>query len=261
MRLAVKPQKVALITGGGSGLGSDIALKFLERGYCVVISYNESVQSNKKFLESTRDHSDAKVLSIKAELTRENDREKLVDVALSKFGAIDVLVNNAGLGGAQASIDEIAEKDWDEMMGVNLKVPFFLSRRVAKIMHERGRGKIINIMSIVGLRQFQALKGGIHYSVSKAALAHLTRSMALLYAPKVQINAISLGYMEHRMMAGRQKQGERTPEMVRDLLKMIPAGRFGQSRELAELCIFLCSAEADYITGQIVGMDGGMSLV
>jgi len=257
----VKSKKVALITGGGSGLGREIVLRFLERGYSVVISYNSSVQSADLLLDLAAEHPEMEAASIKADLTRDDDRRKLLDLALSKFGTVDVLVNNAGLGGGQMSIDEITEENWDRMMYVNVKVPFFLSRSIAKIMFEQGRGKIINITSVVGQRQFQALKGGIHYSVSKAALAHLTKSMALVYAPKVQINAIALGYMEHRMESGREKHGERTPEMVRDLVSMIPAGRLGQGAELAELCLFLSSAEADYITGQTVGMDGGMSLV
>jgi 3-oxoacyl-[acyl-carrier protein] reductase len=253
--------KVALITGGGSGLGREIALKFLERGYNVVISYNSSEQGAKEILDWAKEHPNMKVFSKRAELTNEQDRRELLALALSKFGRVDVLVNNAALGGGQANIDEIGEKDWDAIMNLNVKAPFFLSRAAAKSMVDQGGGKIINILSVVGLRQFQTLKGGIHYAVSKAALAHLTKCMALFYAPKVQINAVVLGFMDRRMAVGRKKEGERSPEITRRLLELIPAGRFGHGNEVAELCLYLCSEDACYITGQTIGMDGGMSLV
>jgi len=248
--------RVAMVTGGASGLGRAIARGFAQEGANLVISYNES-EAGARELAADAEKMGLEVVAVQADLTKGEDRKRLVESAVARFGRIDILVNNAGIAGGFADIDEITEEMWDRLMAINLKAPFFLAREVAKIMLQNKHGKIINISSIVGIKP---VKGGLHYSVSKAAIIHMTKILAINYAPYVQVNAVAPGFMEHRMRSARLRPGVAISNVEQERLRKIPAGRFGRLDELAETCVFLASSASDYITGQVIALEGGVLL-
>ncbi|MDA2914578.1 SDR family oxidoreductase, partial [Acidobacteriia bacterium AH_259_A11_L15] len=183
-------------------------------------------------------------IALQADVSRLEEIKKLVGAAEKQFGAVDILVNNAGIF-ARGEWAQVTEADWDRFLNTNLKAQFFCAQVVAPGMKRRGRGKIVNLASLGGLRVWP---GYISYSVSKAGVIHLTRLLARALAPEIQVNAIAPGTI--------QFEGE-APDQ--DYVRRAPLKRTGTGDDIAQTVLFLCS-QAEFITGQVFVVDGGYSL-
>jgi len=241
-------EKVALVTGAGRGLGQGMAIALAEAGADVagldVIPLDETaakVQAlGRRFLPVS-----ANLLEAHAD-----DLTKVVNEVVNGLGRLDILVNNAGII-RRASVLEFSEKDWDEVMAINLKAVFLLSQAAGRVLAAQGSGKIINIASML------SFQGGIRvpsYTASKSGVAGLTRLFANELAAKgLNINAIAPGYMAPDNPAPLRADAERAPA----ILERIPAGRWGEPSDLMGTVVFLASAASDYLNGAIVPVDGG----
>ncbi|AOZ93464.1 2-dehydro-3-deoxy-D-gluconate 5-dehydrogenase KduD [Paenibacillus crassostreae] len=238
--------KVAVVTGGGSGLGQGMAIGFAEAGADIVsISYTDSDETVKAVENLGR-----KARQIKADLSDETVLEHVFNEALGFFGRVDILVNNAGIIRRVPAVDHPA-KDWHDVINLNLNTVFFLCQLAGKHMIERGSGKIINVASML------SYQGGINvpgYTASKHAVAGITKSFANEWASKgIQINAIAPGYMAtDNTSALRADEGR-----SKDILARIPASRWGTPADLKGPAVFLASEASDYLNGHVVCVDGG----
>ncbi len=238
----------AIVTGASRGIGKAIALKLAEEGYNIVINYvngKESAEEVAKQAESLG----AKVLVIQANISVADEVSNLVNETLKEFGTIDVLVNNAGITRDNLLI-RMSEKDFEEVIDTNLKGAFLCTKAVSKPMMKQRKGKIINISSVVGIT---GNAGQSNYSAAKAGLIGFTKSIAKELAVRnITVNAIAPGFIETEMTAV-------LPEKVRDaFLSGVPAGRMGNPEDVANAVAFLASEKANYITGQVLNIDGGM---
>ena len=241
--------KVAIVTGAGSGNGRGIALRLAEEGARVVVAdVNEAGAAETVALIEA---AGGQARVVRADVSRREQVEELVKAALAGFGQIDILVNNAGVESMRPFL-ELPEAEWDRIMGVNLKGPFLCSQLAAREMAQAGRGgKIINIGSICSA---VALAGEAHYIASKGGVLMLTKAMAIDLAPyNINVNAVGPGVIETAMTANSLS----TPERVEMFYNHIPLKRIGQPRDVANAVLFLASTEADYITGTILYVDGG----
>jgi 2-dehydro-3-deoxy-D-gluconate 5-dehydrogenase len=240
--------KVALVTGAGRGLGQAMAIALAEAGADVagldVILLDETGTKvralGRRFLP----------VSINLLEAHADELKKVVDHVVAGLGSLDILVNNAGII-RRAPVLEFNEKDWDDVLQINLKVVFLLSQAAGRVMVEKGRGKIINIASML------SFQGGIRvpsYTASKSGVAGITRLMANeLAARGLNINAIAPGYMATENTAPLRADADRAPA----ILDRIPAGRWGEPADLMGAVVFLASAASDYINGAIIPIDGG----
>jgi 2-deoxy-D-gluconate 3-dehydrogenase len=239
--------KVAMVTGCNTGLGQAMAIGLAEAGCDVVgVNRSEPVEAARLIEGLGRTFVD-----IRAELGTVDVVDQVMSQALERVGQVDILVNNAGIIRRNDAID-FTEKDWDEVMDVNLKSAFFLSQAVAKQLISQGcGGKIINIASML------SFQGGIRvpsYTASKSGLAGLTRLMANEWAKHgINVNAIAPGYMATNNTEALQKDELRNAE----ILNRIPAGRWGKPEDVAGPCVFLASDAAAYVNGYTLAVDGG----
>jgi len=244
-------QKIAMVTGGGRGIGQSICRQFALNGATVIFTYNRHRDQAAATLAELRQISPASSM-VKLELQSPASIKRCMVNVCQKYGNIDILVNNAAKL-QQKPFDAITVADWDEIMNINLRGTFLLSQLIFNEMKKRRTGKIINLTSIGGQ------VGGplaVHYAVSKAAVIGLTRSLANVCAPyNIQVNAISPGLVgtdmvkeELRSAAGQKK------------LASIPLQRIAEPDEIAAVATFLASEEANYITGQTINVNGGMYL-
>lgn len=239
--------KVAMVTGCNTGLGQAMAVGLAEAG-CDVIGVNRSepVEAAELIRGMGR-----KFIDIRAELGSVEAVDSVMSQAMASVERIDVLVNNAGIIRRNDAVD-FTEKDWDDVMDINLKSAFFLSQAVAKQFISQGQGgKIINIASML------SFQGGIRvpsYTASKSGLAGLTKLMANEWAKhEINVNAIAPGYMATNNTEALQKDQVRNAE----ILGRIPAGRWGKPEDVAGPCVFLASDAASYINGYTLAVDGG----
>lgn len=243
--------KSVLITGATSGIGHATALRFAEGGARIV-----AVGRNDKALAETCgqvESAGSECLPIVADLTQENEPERVVSLAVQEFGGIDVLVNAAGHI-SSGTIETTDITAWDAMLNINLRSPFLLMKAASPRLIER-RGNIVNVSSVTGLRSFP---GVLAYCVSKAGLDQLTRCAALELAAKgVRVNAVNPGVVITEI----HKRGGMTEEQYAAFLEHSkethPIGRVGDAREVAELIYFLASDRASWITGATYSIDGG----
>jgi glucose 1-dehydrogenase len=241
--------KVAIVTGAGSGNGRGIALRLVEEGAKVVVADVNEISADETAAKIAEMGGQA--LAVRVDVSRREQVEALVAAALERFGQIDILVNNAGVE-SMAPFLELAEAEWDWVLGVNLKGPFICTQAVAREMVKAGcGGKIVNIASICSA---VALAGEAHYIASKGGLLLLNKAMALDLAPyKINVNAVGPGVIETAMTANSL----RDPARVEMFYNHIPLKRIGRPRDVANAVLFLVSDEADYITGTILYVDGG----
>ncbi|EEX36123.1 2-deoxy-D-gluconate 3-dehydrogenase [Vibrio metschnikovii] len=239
--------KVAIVTGCDTGLGQGMALSLAKAG-CDIVGVNivEPTETIEKMAETGR-----KFIDIRANLMVLDDIPSIVDRAVTELGHIDILVNNAGIIRRNDAI-EFSEKDWDDVMNINIKSVFFMSQAVAKQFIAQGKGgKIVNIASML------SFQGGIRvpsYTASKSGVMGITRLMANEWAQhNVNVNAIAPGYMATNNTAALRSDEERSKE----ILDRIPAGRWGTPNDLAGPVIFLASSASDYINGYTIAVDGG----
>jgi len=239
--------KVAIITGSSTGLGQGMCYALAEAGASIVgIDYIESPET-----KANIEKAGGKFHGIVANLMSIEPCQSIVEEAVKAFGKVDILINNAGIIRRNDIID-YTEKDWDDVMNINIKTVFFLSQAAARQFIKQGTGgKIINIASMLS---FQGGIRVISYTASKSGVAGITRAMANEWAKhNININAIAPGYMATNNTAQLRADAERSE----DILKRIPAGRWGLPDDLMGPAIFLASQASDYMNGYTVAVDGG----
>ena len=240
--------KVALITGGSRGIGRAIALKLSKEGYDIAISYINNDERAKGVIEEI-EKNNVKALAIKADVSKEEEVDKMMEKIKEQLGTIDVLVNNAGITRDNLLL-RMKTVDWDQVMDTNLRGVYLCTKAVARGMMKKRYGKIVNITSVVGI---SGNAGQGNYSASKAGVIGFTKSIAKeLGSRGININAVAPGFIETAMTHVLDE------DIKEEMIKTIPLNRVGKPEDVANLVAFLCSKESDYITGQIIHVDGGM---
>jgi 3-oxoacyl-[acyl-carrier protein] reductase len=243
--------KVAIVTGSARGIGKAIALKLAEVGADVVVN---DIPAAAEALEATANEIRAlkrKALALTADVSSSADVNKFIEAAAAQMGRIDILVNNAGVTRDQL-IMRMTDEEWDTVLNVDLKSAFLCSRAVIRYMMKQRWGRIVSIASVVGLG---GNAGQANYAAAKAGIIGLTKSIAKEVGSRnITANAIAPGFIETKMTAALDEKQRQI------LLQRIPLQSIGTPRDVAEAVAFLASEEAKYITGQVVGVDGGMGL-
>jgi NAD(P)-dependent dehydrogenase (short-subunit alcohol dehydrogenase family) len=246
--------KVALITGGGTGIGRAIALAFAREGASVSVAGRRF----EKLREVTREIEKVggKGLAMECDVTRAREVERAVKGTVERFGRLNVLVNNAGMLHV-STVEGISEEEWDRLMTVNVKGPFLMSRAVLPELRKAGGGAIVNIGSVLGLF---AVKDRAAYSTSKGAVTMLTKSMALDHAhEKIRVNCICPSVVETDLVKGVFNETKEGQAKLKARLATIPLGRLGRPEDVAEMAIFLASEESSWLTGAAIPLDGGVT--
>jgi len=243
--------KVSLVTGASKGIGKAIALTLAQEGSYVIVNDINLDEANAVVKEIIA--SGGKAISIKADVSQKKEVRTMVKETIINFGKIDILVNNAGIQTVTPFL-ELSEEDWQRVIDVNLKGTFLCSQVVAKEMVKYKKGKIINISSI---HQSTPRFNKIHYDVSKAGIAMLTKDMALeLSKYKINVNCVAPG----AIITPMNKDILESPKKMAEIESMIPWKRMGKPEEVAQAVLYLASNESDYITGITIQIDGGSSL-
>lgn len=238
-------EKVAVITGGASGIGLATAKKLLSEGANVVlVDWNEDVS---RIAENLNE----RALGIRCDVSSDADVKKCVEDIIKKYGHINYLVANAGIGGGPNKAHEVSIDEWNKVIGINQTGIFLMNKYVIKNMLENGGGAIVNTSSMYGL---VGTTMSFAYSASKGAINQMTRSLALTYArDNIRVNAIAPGYVDTPILA-------EVPKDMKDAMaNQLPIGRLGKDTEIANLICYLLSDEASFITGAIVPIDGGFT--
>ena len=243
-------EKVAVITGAGRGIGRAVALGLAKAGCKVVINYRSSASKVEELLTEIRAFG-GMGFAFRADISKEEEAKKLIDETVRQYGRIDILVNNAGITKDNLMM-RMSEEEFDSVINTNLKGSFFCMKYASAVMLKQKRGKIINISSVVGL---MGNVGQVNYAASKAGVIGMTKSAAKELASRgITINAIAPGFIESDMT-------DALPEKVKEaMLSRIPLKRYGKAEEIAAAVCFLASDEADYITGQVLVVDGGLTM-
>jgi 3-oxoacyl-[acyl-carrier protein] reductase len=243
--------RVAVVTGASRGIGKAIALLLAGRGAAVLVNYNHSAQAAEDIVDEIC-ASGGRAIPFQADVSKMEQAQKLVKAATDGLGGLDILVNNAGIT-RDTLIMMMGESDWDEVISTNLKSTFNCSKVAVRHMMRKRYGRIINITSVSGQL---GNAGQTNYSASKAGQIGFTKALAREVAGRnITVNAIAAGYIETDIWA-------KVPEEARQAaLSIIPLGRKGQPQEIAYAVAFLASDQAAYITGQILGVDGGMAMM
>ena len=238
--------KVALVTGARTGIGQGIAEGLAEAGCDIVGAGHAAMPETEAYVKNLG----RKFLYYDIDLTSQEKIQDLVDTTVKTFGKLDILVNNAGIIRREDVLD-FSEKNWDDVVSMNMKSLFFLSQAAARFMKDNGGGKIINIASML------SFQGGIRvvsYTASKSGVAGITKLMANELAKhKIQVNAIAPGYIATNNTEALIKDPKRSAE----ILGRIPADRWGTPQDLKGAAIFLASSASDYVNGHILAVDGG----
>ncbi|SUY33241.1 3-ketoacyl-ACP reductase [Clostridium perfringens] len=240
--------KVAIVTGGTRGIGRAIALKLADNGANIVINYRNSDKEAEE-LKAILEEKGVKVLTVKCDISNFQDSKNLMDKCKEVFGKIDILVNNAGIT-KDTLIMRMKEEDFDSVIDVNLKGTFNCAKHASAIMLKQRFGKIINMTSVVGIA---GNAGQVNYAASKAGVIGLTKSLAKeLGSRGITVNAVAPGFINTDMTASLSEK------VKEEASKNIPLKRLGDPEDVANLVGFLASDAANYITGQVINVDGGM---
>ncbi|MFA6860281.1 MAG: 3-oxoacyl-ACP reductase FabG [Clostridia bacterium] len=239
--------KTAIITGASRGIGAEITRLFAENGYNVVLNYNHS-EKEALLLESELNKKGFSVLAVKANVSIFSEAQKLVEATVKAFGTVDVLVNNAGVSQIKILIDT-SEEDYQNIFDINIKSVINMCKIVAPIMTSERNGKIINISSIWG--QIGASCESL-YSASKAAVIGFSKALSKELGPSnINVNVVAPGYIETEMNASID---EKTKESIVNETSLC---RLGTTRDIAEMVFFLASDRSSFVTGQVIGVNGG----
>lgn len=243
--------KVALVTGGSRGIGRAVALELAARGAAVVVNYHKSPEAANEVVKQIVD-AGGKAAAFQADVSNFKQAEDLVKFALETFGDLHILVNNAGIT-RDTLIMMMSEADWDAVIDTNLKSTFNCSKAAVKHMMRKRYGRIVNIASVAGQ---MGNPGQANYSASKGGQIALTKSLGRELATRnITVNALAPGFVDTEILDAMSQ------ETLESALKMVPLGRKGKPEEIAYAAAFLASDQAAYITGQVLGVDGGMAMM
>ncbi|WP_416197454.1 MAG: 3-oxoacyl-[acyl-carrier-protein] reductase [Sporanaerobacter sp.] len=240
--------KTALITGGSRGIGRAIAIELSKQGANIVITYISN-EANAKEVIAEVEKNNVKGLAIKADVSHEKDVNDMIEIVNNEFGLVDVLVNNAGITKDNLLL-RMKSEEWDDVINTNLRGVYLCTKAVARGMLKKKSGKIVNIASVVGI---SGNAGQGNYSASKAGVIGFTKSIAKeLGSRGINVNAVAPGFVETDMT------NILNDKIKDEMINSIPLKRAGKPEDVANVVAFLCSEKADYITGQVINVDGGM---
>lgn len=242
--------KIALVTGASRGIGREIAKTFAQNGATVLVNYNGSKESAEAVVAEIRELG-GKAEAVKGNVADEKESETMVHTILDRYHKVDILVNNAGIT-RDGLIMRMSDKDFEQVMDINLKGAFHMIRHLSRNFLKQRSGKIINISSVSGV---MGNAGQANYAASKAGLIGLTKSVAREFAGRgICVNAIAPGFIETEMTKAMSEDAKK------NMGTLIPLGKMGQPKDVAELALFLAGNGADYITGQVISVDGGLHM-
>ena len=240
--------KIALVTGAGSGFGRGIAARFAEEGAKLVIA-----DINEEAAKMVAGEIGGSAIAVGADVSKNSDVDAMIQQTVAQWGRLDILVNNAGTTHRNKPMTEVTEEEFDRIFAVNMKSVFLTARHGVPLMKEQGHGIILNVASTAGLRPRPGLAW---YNTSKGAMITATKAMAIELASfKIRVNAINPVAGETGML--HLFMGEDTPEKRAQFVSSIPWGRLSQPKDMANAALFLCSDEADMVTGTCMEVDGG----
>lgn len=244
------PAKVALITGGGTGVGRSTTLQLAQRGYHVAVNYSRSRDDAEATAAEASEHG-IRAITIACDVSSDSAVRQMVAQVQTEFGRLDVLVNNAGMTHfvQHADLEAMTEDKWDEILAVNLKGPFFVSRAAIPLLRASGGGSIVNVASVAGVA---GAGSSIAYAASKGGLITLTKSLAKAFAPDIRVNAVCPGPIVSRWLADHQ-------DMVEAAIKLTPLKRASSTDDIADAVVFLATS-AHMMTGQALIVDGGRTI-
>ena len=242
--------RIALVTGASRGIGEVIALRLASAGAKVAVNYHTGSSAAATVVDSIA-ASGGEAFAVGGDVSQEDQVESLIKSVVQRWGELDILVNNAGITRDKLLLRMSAE-EWDDVITVNLRSAYLCTRAVLPHMIRQRHGRIVNLSSVVGL---SGNPGQANYAASKAGLIGFTKAMAREVASRnVTVNAVAPGYITTAMV-------QRLPEEVqKGILARIPMARFGTPEDVAEAVSFLCTDAAGYITGQVIGIDGGLAV-
>ncbi|HET7480244.1 MAG TPA: 3-oxoacyl-[acyl-carrier-protein] reductase [Rubrobacteraceae bacterium] len=246
----IESGRVAVVTGGGRGIGRAIAVRLAEEGANVAISYRSNDSAAEETAAAVRE-AGVECELFKGDVAEPDDVAALFKGAQEKFGRVDILVNNAGTTRDNIML-RMKEEEFDEVLRTNLKGTYLCTRAVLRTMVRARWGRIVNVSSVVGL---VGNAGQANYAASKAGIIGFTKSVAREVAQRgITVNAVAPGYVETELTG-------KLPDTVKDQIKaQVPTGRFGEPEEVAEVVAFLAGERAGYVTGQTLAVDGGMTM-
>lgn len=241
-------KKTVLITGGTRGIGKETAKIYAKKGYNLVLNY-VSDKTNVEEIRKQMSELGSEVLIVKADVSKADEVDKMIEQAIEKFKKIDVLVNNAGIT-KDGLLLRMSEEDFDKVVEINLKGTYLVTKAVIKYMMKQKQGSIINLTSVVGVT---GNAGQCNYAASKAGVIGFTKSVAKEVASrKIRVNAVAPGFIKTDMTEVLQD------DIKEKINEQIPLKRMGEASEVAKLIYFLGSEDSSYITGQVINVDGGM---
>ncbi|NLC44493.1 MAG: 3-oxoacyl-[acyl-carrier-protein] reductase [Clostridiales bacterium] len=242
--------KFALVTGASRGIGKACALKLAELGADVAVNYSSSKVKAEEVVSLIREMG-RQAVAIKADISKQEEAEALIEETIKSLGGLDILVNNAGVA-RDSLLIRMKEEDWTKVLDTNLSSVFFTTKSASKYMMKKRRGRIINISSVVGV---SGNAGQANYAASKAGIIGFSKSVAKELAPRnILVNVIAPGFIETDMtdaLTEQQKEG---------ILSVVPLKKYGKPDDVANLAVFLASEESKYLTGQVINVDGGMNM-
>ncbi len=243
--------KTAIVTGGAKGIGKAICIALAKEGANIILNYNSSESDAKNTANECETHG-VKCILAKGDVSNAEDCKKIVEMAIKEFKSVDILINNAGIN-KDNLLMRMSDDEFNDVININLKGTFNMLRAVSRPMMKQRGGKIVNISSVVGI---MGNAGQANYSASKAGIIGLTKSCARELAPRnINVNVIAPGFILTDMTQNLSEEIKNTAKT------QIPLSAFGTGEDIANAAVFLASDKANYITGQTLSIDGGMSMI